>query len=212
MVFNIDNHRLPSNHPCSKNCCPPQMIVGKMKESKIGECYKAIEHGYNDKHTTNDNESLQIHALKQILKFIKTDDADTEESERATCHLIQSLKNLIENEDNDHNPFESFLNEFAQANKVSDVGTDKCNCNQSNTEGCISVHSSFLSKMRFVLGDDFVTDWGLIFDNDTAHKEQVVVKKEMITNALDRLMTERIIFLTELNTLYDLAEYSLFHK
>ena len=62
------------------------------------------------------------------------------------------------------------------------------------------------------MGDNFMKDFGFIFDDDIAHEEKVLMEKEMITYALDRLMTERIDFITELNTLYELAEYSLFHK
>lgn len=218
MLFNVDNRRFPHN---MNACSNPQLMPAKVQESmressrdlkkdnEVRECYTLQESGHRCKQRTNVNKSKQIHALNQILKFSKIDEAETEELEIVACELAKALKDIREKENNDENIFRS-----SQVNKVSDVGRNNCICDKSSNESHISVDSSFLSKMRLVMGDNFMTDWGFIFDDDVAHEEKytVVVKKEMITKALDCLMTERIDFLTELNTLYELAEYSLFQK
>lgn len=230
MEFKEETCLLPnSHHACgSEKCCSSQMILRKMdgggskRESSIEDAkrdeevrdYDVVEeHGHRGQYRSKANKSLQIHALKQMLKFIEIDEADTKELQRGTSKLAQYLKDLVGEENNDDDRFQSFFNESCRRKKLSDPCKRICSgCDQFIHEHYISVDSSFLTKMKFVMGDKFMADFGIIFNDDIAHEEKVVIKKELITNALDRLLSERIEFISELDTLYELAEDSLFHN
>mmetsp|Transcript_1803 Transcript_1803/g.3257 ORF Transcript_1803/g.3257 Transcript_1803/m.3257 type:complete len:238 (-) Transcript_1803:1481-2194(-) len=230
MEVNDNNCLLPnSHHACgSVKCYSSRMILRKMdggaskressfqdakRDKEERDCDKVEEHGHRDQHGSKKNKSLQIHALKQMLKFIQIDEADTKELQRGTSELAQCLKYLNGEKNTDDDRFQSFSDENDRVKKLIDsCKSIYCVCDQFVHEHYISVDSSFLTKVRFVMGDNFMADFGIIFDDDNADEEKVFIKKELITNALDRLLSERIEFIRELDKLYELAEDSLFHK